>query len=962
MPTTAGQRTTSRKKSVGDASLKKFACQYDSCGRSFTRSEHLQRHLLNHTAGQSTCERCRAHFKRRDLLERHMARHRQKDAEAGGGEGSGTLNTRKRMWKDADGNIVTKRPNLGPSTVHPSPPSEQQRLSPATPEDATRAAPAEAPISPPISSTLSSHSDGYGHSSEDPAIDAWIFPPLDLSSPGPEPAVIPPTELLPPDTDQFWSTAHALLPSNSQNTCEDVFQDDIFNPDTASSFNMPFTTMSNYNWLFDADLSAQEQFSTSPDILSGTFSAATHVDQAPETRSSTHTFATGVPSENTPVISEPIMTADGAASQHRAVVGDMSIGDPKTLSLPPFPFANGSQPIPNDTAGRFSIPQSFTAPNDETRTPRNLPTPRQERLGVDFERPLSTMNPSASLPVIDGIARAQVLDLIDVARPVTPDGFYISRNHPLLSLSCLQTYCDCYFTRFNTAYPLLHQPTFDASSVETLLLVSVLLIGATYCEKDAHQMAVCIHDVLRPQIFAHAGFTAKPDLWVLQTILLVECFGKSRAGQKQHDMSHLFHGLLINLIRRSDCQTIRPSTSEDCSSDLEQDWREWAEAEQKKRLAYLCFMWDVQHAVLFSQSLCMSAFELRSTLPCNQQLWEAHTASTWQRMRARQRQKRPPLFLTALKSYLSAGPAPAPPTKPLNALSRVLLLHGLMSISWDMQRRAQTSLGLAAGDWWHARMAASYDAWKADFDRYCLDYCAAHQQHQSQQQLLRDFSAFATAHTALYHAAHVALHADLLDLQIYAGARHILGRPVARADYVRSQRVVRRSSSSSSSDMRAAKAAWHAAHILRDGIVGLDDFDAHGLFHYPWTLYLATLTCWAFYHARPALPDDDDDDEMVWDAKAEMHALVSGMTAGAGPESLSLARQQRQQRRGTSGLTAVVAGCLGRVRWAVVHDGVMVLKGLVPWRLAVHSHPPPASSAQQQYPPPPPPPPPPARP
>lgn len=94
---------------------------------------------------------------------------------------------------------------------------------------------------------------------------------------------------------------------------------------------------------------------------------------------------------------------------------------------------------------------------------------------------------------------------------------------------------------------------------------------------------MCIHDVLRPQIFASAGFSAKPDLWVLQTILLVECFGKSRAGQKQHDMSHLFHGLLINLIRRSDCQSIRPPILEDATDDLEDDWQTWVDAEQKKR-------------------------------------------------------------------------------------------------------------------------------------------------------------------------------------------------------------------------------------------------------------------------------------------------------------------------------------------------------------------------------------------
>lgn len=68
-----GQRAHARRKSSsvstsGEPPAKKFACDFDGCGRAFTRSEHLQRHLLNHTAGESTCERCRAHFKRKDLL------------------------------------------------------------------------------------------------------------------------------------------------------------------------------------------------------------------------------------------------------------------------------------------------------------------------------------------------------------------------------------------------------------------------------------------------------------------------------------------------------------------------------------------------------------------------------------------------------------------------------------------------------------------------------------------------------------------------------------------------------------------------------------------------------------------------------------------------------------------------------------------------------------------------------
>lgn len=46
----------------------RWYCQYNGCGRDFGRREHLERHSLNHADGEFTCERCRAHFKRADLL------------------------------------------------------------------------------------------------------------------------------------------------------------------------------------------------------------------------------------------------------------------------------------------------------------------------------------------------------------------------------------------------------------------------------------------------------------------------------------------------------------------------------------------------------------------------------------------------------------------------------------------------------------------------------------------------------------------------------------------------------------------------------------------------------------------------------------------------------------------------------------------------------------------------------
>lgn len=69
-----GQSDTSRRGSGSATSQpapqsdKSFECTHPGCSKKFTRSEHLQRHALNHLPGGSSCDICRAHFKRPDLL------------------------------------------------------------------------------------------------------------------------------------------------------------------------------------------------------------------------------------------------------------------------------------------------------------------------------------------------------------------------------------------------------------------------------------------------------------------------------------------------------------------------------------------------------------------------------------------------------------------------------------------------------------------------------------------------------------------------------------------------------------------------------------------------------------------------------------------------------------------------------------------------------------------------------
>ena len=371
------------------------------------------------------------------------------------------------------------------------------------------------------------------------------------------------------------------------------------------------------------------------------------------------------------------------------------------------------------------------------------------------------------------------------------------------------------------------------------------------------------------------------------------------------------------------------------------------------RLAFLCFLWDTQHAVLFSQSLCMSSFELRTTLPCNEATWEASSAEEWWY----HAKKEPQIsYLSVLKAYMNPDLETEMPQ--LNSFSRLLALHGLMSIQWDMKRRDQTSLGqMLAGsserESWQHRLARSYDAWKADFDTYCMNVTLTLSNIPSRRAA---FTRFSTATIAIYHAAHITLNVEILDLQIYAGARHIIGRPVTPADYERSRRLIK-DWAKPESDGSSSNAVWHAACLLRDGIMNLEIWDVNDAFHYPWCLYLSTLTCWAFHFANVMdtnplssssssslhrhfptttsreTPSTDTNpkpssssSEAINDAcaKAEMTSLVSNM-ASVRPENL----WRVIAKHSSKGLIAVIAKHLGNVRWAVVHEGMKVLRRLL---------------------------------
>jgi len=204
-----------------------------------------------------------------------------------------------------------------------------------------------------------------------------------------------------------------------------------------------------------------------------------------------------------------------------------------------------SNSYPRSPAGESSSETSLPVrgPNAGPRSEFNH-SPRDFRSGPDFPQP-SPSRRLRRLPVIGDAARNGILQLVDVWRPKAYDGSIISPDDPSLSTATLQHFSDLFFRRFNASYPLFHQSTFDPATVDPLLLFAIVQLGATYSTKDDHMFAICLHNTMRAQIFSYHSFNPRPCLWMLQTIFLVECFGKSRAGQLQYEMSQLFHGLLV---------------------------------------------------------------------------------------------------------------------------------------------------------------------------------------------------------------------------------------------------------------------------------------------------------------------------------------------------------------------------------------------------------------------------------
>lgn len=385
-------------------------------------------------------------------------------------------------------------------------------------------------------------------------------------------------------------------------------------------------------------------------------------------------------------------------------------------------------------------------------------------------------------------------------------------NSPLFTPSALRCYIYLFFVKFNRLYPLIHEPTFAASTTDPMLLSAIVVIGAHFAGLPAHELAVRIAQKIWGAVVSLEDFRpARATLPMLQALVLTECFGKLMSTRPQHEMAHLFHNFIITLARRN--AVFNASTpSQAHFDDSEESWRSWAREEEKKRIALFEFMLDAQHATIFRHIPSLSAFQVQLNLPCSDDEWNKTTPEAWHRFRKRPSYKPPGPFIPALKACLS----PAKTPQELDAFPRFVLLHGLMSIAYDLQWKQNVLLGAESSPGgsrapdngignWKDRLSAAYSSLQARMD---IAYIKADE--ESSTRLIH------RATPSLVTAAQIALFADIIDIQIYAGLPSVLGRFIDRATFNTSRRSVKEWARTT--DGRTA--VWYAVNFLRTSLLG----------------------------------------------------------------------------------------------------------------------------------------------
>lgn len=452
----------------------------------------------------------------------------------------------------------------------------------------------------------------------------------------------------------------------------------------------------------------------------------------------------------------------------------------------------------------------------------------------------------------------------------------------------------------------------------------------------------------------HSQFGPPGKLWVFQSLLLLEVYEKMYSTRALHERAHIHHATTITNMRRGSSLIGRsaldspPSvrdgkhgfngsrqSSASGANTPDEWWNHWIANEATHRAAWAAFVIDSVHATMFGHSTVMVAHEMRLQLPCDESLWSATNGAEVGKMEASMHAngvKRLSL-MEGLKRTLEGQEVPT------NAFGRTILMAGLLSVRWHMNQRdlQLNSLGsLAQGGVhkWRGPLIRAFDHWKADFDR-ALANTRSTNNGPYMRGSKQDEEIVFESRTVLHHLAHMAMHVDIIECQIFARAKRLLGRNIGQKDLRDCTRMMKDRWAPTA---KARDATFYALQFLCT-VLNPEDYSGNNLGFEPptysaredvlmnksWVLYFAALTVWCYAFAlegpsQTHLPSDDPREQI-----RAMRDFLRKMSKVRSPEDLKLVTGFNE----CAGMLQVLQLTFADTRWELLHEAANLLTNCV---------------------------------
>ncbi|KAG8425145.1 hypothetical protein J3458_001877 [Metarhizium acridum] len=535
-------------------------------------------------------------------------------------------------------------------------------------------------------------------------------------------------------------------------------------------------------------------------------------------------------------------------------------------------------------------------------------------------------------------------------------------NH-MLSCRMMQAYLGSYWYHFSDQLPILHRPTFSSDTTPNLLLLAMMTIGAACLDRTYGQQVLTagaklsnfIARHLRWEVFMDVNFRPPAKLWVFQTLILLELYEKIFSTRELHERAHIHHATMITLMRRgrsligNSSMNSPPNSRETLNGSKkvpgvgqtpEERWNHWVTNEATRRAAFAAFIIDSTHAAMFGHSAVMVTHEMRLPLPYDESLWRARSSAEVGRAEAslNARGIQPISFLEGLKRTLSHQEVKT------TSFGRTALMAGPMSVTYHMQQRDLQVNVLGRGviqaledrDRWRAWLTKAYDSWKSDFDKELQDSGPSSDPY-GQGSTRNEAHIVFGSRTVLHHLAHMAMHADIVDCQMFARAKRLLGRTIGAQELSSAQKRVKEKWAPSA---KARDATFYALKflssvLLPDGAAfmnaaspwpeGFYETRYDVLMNRPWVLYFAALVVWCYGYALEGPCGDVARHNTAEENQQQMRHYLLRYASITDPDEL----QAMQGISNNTALLVVLRDSFDNTRWDLLHEGAHLMRNCI---------------------------------